>query len=465
MRQSIQVFKAALAVSYVAIAACGGSGSSGNSASPPSSVAPDAAIKAAAAVAAGTPSVSGTTIPAATEITDKVGNVWTVTSGVVNENGALAGASQDVTLLLYDDGVIYQESSPHAWSTWNDTGWVPSRDPRTTPTANGSTIPGVRQITDDGGNVWLIARGRVYENGALATKPNAAGQLAYDNKLVYQQSTAGAWSSWNGHAWVAGDPPNTESPSGTTIPGALQITDGSGNFWSIYRGQVYENDALAGYSNDVVQLTYDNGVVYQQNTAGGWWSWTRSSWASSSAPVSGTPGAAPTISGSPVTTDIVGEAYSFLPASTNPGGGALSFSIVNLPVWGSFSTVTGELTGTPSKTQSGTTANIVISVSSGGESAALKAFSITVSTGSADLSWTAPDVNTNGTALTDLAGYRIYYGVSPDSLTETMQVADPGATSYVVSNLDSGTYYFAVAAYATDGTESTHAPAGSKAIL
>ncbi len=88
----------------------------------------------------------------------------------------------------------------------------------------------------------------------------------------------------------------------------------------------------------------------------------------------------------------------------------------------------------------------------------------TSSSGAATLSWDAPTTNTNGTPLTDLAGYTIYYGTSAAALTNTISVADPGATSYVVGNLSPGTYYFAVAAYATDGTQSAPSAVGSKII-
>ena len=153
-----------------------------------------------------------------------------------------------------------------------------------------------------------------------------------------------------------------------------------------------------------------------------------------------------------------------MPTTTNPGGGALGFSIANKPAWASFSTVTGALTGTPSSAQVGTYSNILISVSNGKASVSLAAFSITVTTGSATVFWTAPTQNTNGTPLTDLAGYTIYYGTSPSALTQTIQLANPSATSYMVGGLSAGTYYFAVAAYTTAGTQSTRSSAGSKTI-
>lgn len=82
----------------------------------------------------------------------------------------------------------------------------------------------------------------------------------------------------------------------------------------------------------------------------------------------------------------------------------------------------------------------------------------------ATLSWTPPTGNTNGTSLTNLAGYRIHYGASATALTSTIQVANPGATSYRVTNLAPGTYYFAVRAYTSAGTESANSNVVSKVV-
>jgi hypothetical protein len=85
-------------------------------------------------------------------------------------------------------------------------------------------------------------------------------------------------------------------------------------------------------------------------------------------------------------------------------------------------------------------------------------------TGSASVSWLAPTVNTDGSAITPLIGYRIYYGASADALTETIEVTGETVTTYVVDGLSSGTYYFAVTALAADGQESTLSDTASKTI-
>src|SRR5262245_58616255 len=75
------------------------------------------------------------------------------------------------------------------------------------------------------------------------------------------------------------------------------------------------------------------------------------------------------------------------------------------------------------------------------------------STGSATLSWDAPTTNTNGTALTDLTGYRIYYGSSPEHLDHIVRISTVGLQIYVIDGLEPGNWYFAVMALA-NGTES-----------
>lgn len=73
----------------------------------------------------------------------------------------------------------------------------------------------------------------------------------------------------------------------------------------------------------------------------------------------------------------------------------------------------------------------------------------------ATLSWQAPSANTDGTPLTDLSGYRIYYGSSPEQLIHTVQINTVGLQTYVVGDLQPGSWYFAVTAVAANGVESS----------
>jgi hypothetical protein len=77
-------------------------------------------------------------------------------------------------------------------------------------------------------------------------------------------------------------------------------------------------------------------------------------------------------------------------------------------------------------------------------------------TATAKLSWVAPTQNSNGSSLTNLAGYNIYYGTDSAALTQTVHVANPAALGYVVNGLATGTtWYFAVTSYSSSGEESS----------
>ena len=84
--------------------------------------------------------------------------------------------------------------------------------------------------------------------------------------------------------------------------------------------------------------------------------------------------------------------------------------------------------------------------------------------GSVTLSWIAPTANTNGSPVTDLAGYHIHYGTAPGDLTKVIDLASTRITTFEVSNLTPGTYYFAISAYTTQGIESAESDVGSKTI-
>jgi hypothetical protein len=86
------------------------------------------------------------------------------------------------------------------------------------------------------------------------------------------------------------------------------------------------------------------------------------------------------------------------------------------------------------------------------------------STGTATLSWVAPTLNTNGTELTTLTGYHIYYGQTANALTQSIAITSAATTGYEVTNLAPGTWYFAVAADSAEGTESAMSNVGSKTL-
>ena len=115
----------------------------------------------------------------------------------------------------------------------------------------------------------------------------------------------------------------------------------------------------------------------------------------------------------------------------------------------------------------GSYAGIVVRVSDGTETVSLPGFTINVeqsATGTAMISWSPPTQRTDGTPLTDLAGYRVHYGRSATDLSTVITIDNSGITSYVIEGLTPGTWYFATTAFDAQGLESEFSNVASKAI-
>lgn len=176
-----------------------------------------------------------------------------------------------------------------------------------------------------------------------------------------------------------------------------------------------------------------------------------------------------TMTGTPASSVVAGSAYTFQPA-VSESSGTVTLSVTGLPAWATFNTGTGELTGTPSNADVGTSGPITINASDGGTTASIGPFTIEVTaappptTGSATLTWVAPTENTDGTPLTDLAGYYIHYGTNAAALTQSISVPSATTTTYEISSLAPGTYYFEIIAYTSLGTQSAPSNVASKTI-
>ncbi len=87
--------------------------------------------------------------------------------------------------------------------------------------------------------------------------------------------------------------------------------------------------------------------------------------------------------------------------------------------------------------------------------------SLSANAGTATLSWTPPTTNADGTPLTDLAGYKIYYGTASRTYSQPIDVGN--VTTYFMGGFADGkTYYFAVKAYDTARNESGYSIEASK---
>jgi hypothetical protein len=176
---------------------------------------------------------------------------------------------------------------------------------------------------------------------------------------------------------------------------------------------------------------------------------------------------APSISGNPTTSAITGRLWAFTPVASDANSDPITFQIQNRPAWATFDASTGRLSGTPTASHVGNYANIVISATDGTGRSSLPAFAINVSavaSGVATVAWTAPTTRSDGSALTNLAGYRIYYGNAPNSFDNSIDVRTAGVTNFVVENLSAGTWYFAVSAFDSTGAESGLSDSASKTI-
>jgi Fibronectin type III domain len=185
--------------------------------------------------------------------------------------------------------------------------------------------------------------------------------------------------------------------------------------------------------------------------------------------------ASTSIFGTPTTSVAENRWYGFQSWATDTDGRRVTYSIKNKPAWASFDTRYGHLYGVPPAASVGTYSDIVISATDGISSASLPPFAITVTgtgvtgsgtgtTGSATVHWTPPTQNTNGSVLTNLAGYVINYGTNVNSLSSTVKVSNPGLTSYTIDGLAAGTYYFTVEAYNSAGGTSSASSKVSKSV-
>jgi hypothetical protein len=65
-----------------------------------------------------------------------------------------------------------------------------------------------------------------------------------------------------------------------------------------------------------------------------------------------------------------------------------------------------------------------------------------------------PLFNTDGSSLTDVAGYRVHYGTSSTNLAHSISIANSAMTSISITGLEPRTYYFTVTTLNSMGVES-----------
>lgn len=80
------------------------------------------------------------------------------------------------------------------------------------------------------------------------------------------------------------------------------------------------------------------------------------------------------------------------------------------------------------------------------------------------LTWTAPTLNTDGSAYTDPKGFGVFWGTSATALTSTQVLNDPSLRTYTVTGLTAGTWYFAMTAINQANVSSAMTNVASKVL-
>lgn len=191
----------------------------------------------------------------------------------------------------------------------------------TTPTNTPPTISGTPATSVQAGSHY-------------AFQPSAAD--ADKNPLVFSISGAPSWASFS------------------TTTGLLSGTPSGGNVGTFSNIVISVSDGKSVVSLPAFSITVN---------------------AVATPPATPTP---PKITGTPSTSVQAGSTYTFQPAASDSDGDPLTFSIANKPSWATFSTSTGQLSGTPATSNVGAYSNITITVSDGSVSASLPTFSIQV---------------------------------------------------------------------------------------
>ena len=84
--------------------------------------------------------------------------------------------------------------------------------------------------------------------------------------------------------------------------------------------------------------------------------------------------------------------------------------------------------------------------------------------GSAILTWQPPALNTDGSTITDLAAFKVYWGTTQGSYSQSTKISSATARTHTVTGLAKGTWYFVVTALNSQGTESPYSNVWSKTV-
>jgi hypothetical protein len=110
------------------------------------------------------------------------------------------------------------------------------------------------------------------------------------------------------------------------------------------------------------------------------------------------------------------------------------------------------------------TLRVTYSQTAGSGSINMQAAALSQSASSTKLTWAAPTLNSDGSALTDLAAFKVYWGTTLGTYSQSTKIASATATTYTVNGLTTGKWYFVVTALNSAGGESPYSSVWSKTI-
>jgi hypothetical protein len=395
--------------------------------------------------------------------------------------------------------VAYNASSTLSWSTTNASSctasgdWSGSRGTAGSATQSGLTANRTYTLTCQGAGGTVVRT----VNITVAPAPTPAPTLTFSGNptsVAYDGSTVLSWSSTNATGCTAsGDWSGSRATSGSATQANLTANrtytltcQGAGG--SIARTV---NVAVGAPPNPAPTLTLTatpTSVAYNGSTTLNW-----SASNATTCTASGGWSGNQNLSGSSVRSNLTANTSFTLACSGAGGTVTQTASVTVAPSPAPTATLTANppwIAPNTNSTLSWTSANATSCTASGGWSGS-KATSGSQSVGpltqdttytltcsgtggnvvsmtsvsirSARLTWTAPTQNVDGSPLTNLAGYKIYYGNTPGSSANVVTV-NGGATTERVVSLSPGTWYFSITAFNTANEESARTGNVSKVV-
>lgn len=120
------------------------------------------------------------------------------------------------------------------------------------------------------------------------------------------------------------------------------------------------------------------------------------------------------------------------------------------------------------RADSATTLRVTYAQTAGGGSINMQAAALagapTVVGAQTTLSWQAPALNLDGSSLTNLAGFRVYWGTTPGTYSNSAQIGSAATRTHTITGLGRGTWYFVVTALNSSGIESPYSNVWSKVV-